>query len=51
VAILAAFAQAFAFELGEHPEQLQHQPPCRGPGVDALAGRQHPHPERVQSLD
>ncbi len=51
VAVLGVFAQAFAFELGEHSEQLQHHPPGRGPRVDALTGGQHPHPERVQPFD
>jgi hypothetical protein len=50
-AVAGAFPQPFAFELGEHAEQLQHHPPGRGLRVDALGGGDHPQPKRVQVLD
>ena len=50
-AVDRAFAQPFAFELGERAEQPQHHPPGRGLRVDHVGGGDHPQPERVEVLD
>jgi hypothetical protein len=48
--VVRAFPDAFTFELGEHAEQLQHQPAGRGAGVQAVPDADHPDPEGVQLL-